>query len=94
MFLVVVRSGHDDVPVRLFKTLKAAKGYASSNWNTEDGEASEELYKEVADACNTLRFPQVTDIAGIDIVGFRNGFVSANRWSAGIQVRMRSDKRA
>lgn len=94
MFLVIARSGHDDVPVRVFGSLKAAKGFAASNWDQSDGEASEEMYKEVADVCNTLRFPQVTDISGIDIVEFREGVVFANRWSTGIQVRMHRDKRA
>lgn len=94
MFLVIARSGHDDVPVRLFGSLKAAKGFAESNWDQDEGEASESLYKEVADVCNTLRFPKVTDISGIDIAEFREGVVFANRWSTGIQVRMKRDQRA
>jgi len=94
MFLVIARSGHDDVPVRLFGSFKAAKRLASSNWEQAEGEASESLYKEVSDVCNTLRFPLVTDISGIDIVEFREGVVFANRWSTGIQVRMQRDKRA
>lgn len=94
MFLVIARSGHDDVPVRVFGSLKAAKGFASANWDQVEGEASESLHREVAGVCSTLRFPLVTDISGIDIVEFREGVVFANRWSTGIQVRMKRDQRA
>lgn len=92
--MVIARSGCDDVPVRLFGSLKAAKGFASANWDQAEGEASELLYREVADVCNTLRFPKVTDISGIDIAEFREGVVFANRWSTGVQVRMKRDQRA
>ncbi len=94
MFLVVARSGHDDVPVRIFDTLHAAKAFASSRWDAKLGEASDDFHCEVQGVCKTLRFPVVSDVSGIDIVEFRDGVVFANRWSTGIQVRMQRDKRA
>lgn len=92
MFLLIARSGFDDVPVRLFESLNAAKAYALNHWDSKDGTASEALHEEVAKVCSALRFPLVTDISGIDIAEFRESVVFANRWSTGIQVRIKSAK--
>lgn len=73
MYLVVVNSELDDVPVRLFGGLKDAKSYAKSNWDSVEDEATEQLYRDVWDACQSAGLPSITQISGIRVLRFRDG---------------------
>ncbi len=82
MYLVVARSAHDDVPVRMYATLKEAKLYAVPNWDKADREACEDLYKDIDVVCKSLGYPSVGVISGIDIVRFKDGKPVSVVWSA------------
>ena len=73
MYLVVVSGAFDDVPVRIFGSVKDAREYAKSNWDFEENEATEGLYKAAWDASQSANLPAINEIAGVRVLRFCDG---------------------
>jgi len=76
MYLVIAHGPMDDIPVRLFTSLKEARAYVKSTRSADEKEPNESLYKDAWDSSKATGSPTLSDINSISIVRFRDGVVS------------------